>query len=94
MHEGLSLMRVPVVDINGKALMPSKPGRVQRWIKEGKAIGKWSKLGIFYVQLLIKPSGRNTQDIAVGINTRQAIQRHCSTVKASNFVYCTFGITI
>lgn len=61
-------MRVPVVDINGKALMPSKPGRVRRWIKDGKAVGKWSKLGIFYVQLLVQPSGRNTQDIAVGID--------------------------
>ena len=61
-------MRVPVVDINNKALMPSKPGRVRRWIKQGKAIGKWSKLGIFYVQLLVVPSNDKTQDIAVGID--------------------------
>ncbi|MGB6302093.1 MAG: RRXRR domain-containing protein [Rivularia sp. (in: cyanobacteria)] len=61
-------MRVPVVDINAKALMPTKPGRARRWIKEGKAIGKWSKLGIFYVQLKIESSDNKTQDIAVGID--------------------------
>ena len=61
-------MRVPVVDSNNKALMPTKPSRARRWIKEGKAIGKWSKLGVFYVQLLEKPSGDSTQDIAVGID--------------------------
>lgn len=61
-------MRVPVVDINNKALMPTKPGRARKWINQGKAIGKWSKLGIFYVQLLVEPSDTKTQYIAVGID--------------------------
>lgn len=61
-------MRVPVIDWNGKPLMPTKPSRARRWIKEGKAIGKWSKLNIFYVQLLQPSSGTKTQDIVVGID--------------------------
>lgn len=61
-------MRVPVIDINKKALMPTKPSRARKWINQGKAIGKWSKLGIFYVQLLVEPSNTKTQDIAVGID--------------------------
>ena len=27
--------------------MPNKPSRARGWIKEGKAIKKWSKLGVF-----------------------------------------------
>ncbi|MEM6753975.1 MAG: RRXRR domain-containing protein [Cyanobacteria bacterium P01_C01_bin.38] len=61
-------MRVPVLDSNGKPLMPTKPSRARRWVKEGKAIGKWSKLGVFYVQLVTPASDYKTQDIVVGID--------------------------
>ncbi|MEI6443041.1 MAG: RRXRR domain-containing protein [Nostocales cyanobacterium ELA583] len=43
--------------------MPTKPSRARRWIKDGKAIGKFDKLGIFYVQLLAEPSNTETQEI-------------------------------
>jgi len=59
--------RVPVVSVDGKPLMPTKASRARRWIKEGKAIPKWSKLGIFYVQLT-KPAGTNTQEITLGLD--------------------------
>jgi len=36
--------------------MPTKPSRARRWIKEGKAIGKFNDLGQFYVQLIAEPS--------------------------------------
>lgn len=61
-------MRVPVIDSENKTLMPTKPSRARKWIKEGKAIGKWSNLGIFYVQLLNPPSDTKKQDIVVGID--------------------------
>ncbi|BAY85221.1 hypothetical protein NIES267_47200 [Calothrix parasitica NIES-267] len=61
-------MRVPVINFDGKPLMPTKPSRARRWIKEGKAVDKWSKLNLFYVQLLKPDSGNKTQDVVVGID--------------------------
>lgn len=61
-------MRVPVLNYDNKPLMPTKPSRARRWIKEGKAVGKWSKLNIFYVQLIKPASGVETQDVVVGID--------------------------
>jgi hypothetical protein len=60
--------RVPVINSNNKALMPTKPSRARRWIKEGKARGKFNDLGIFYVQLTIEPSNHTTQPISVGVD--------------------------
>ncbi|MEQ8995981.1 MAG: RRXRR domain-containing protein [Coleofasciculus sp. B1-GNL1-01] len=60
--------RVPVVSKEGKPLMPTKPSRVPRWIKEGKAVGKWSDLGVYYVQLTTPPSAEEVQPIAVGVD--------------------------
>ncbi len=48
--------------------MPTKPSRVRKWIDSGKAVGKWSDCGQFYVQLIAAPSGYATQDIAIGID--------------------------
>ena len=60
-------MWVPVVDKDQKPLMPTKPSRARRWIKEGKATPFW-KRGIFCVRLNVDPSSRKTQPIAVGID--------------------------
>ena len=62
------MARVPVISKDGKPLMPTKPSRARRWIKEGKAIGKFNDLGIFYVQLTDEPSDNKTQPIAIGID--------------------------
>ncbi|MEQ9358824.1 MAG: RRXRR domain-containing protein [Coleofasciculus chthonoplastes F2-STO-03] len=59
--------RVPVVSKEGKPLMPTKPSRARRWIKEGKAVGKWSDLGVYHVQLTA-PSRLAVQPIAVGVD--------------------------
>ncbi len=59
--------RVPVVSKEGKPLMPTKPSRVPRWVKEGKAVGRWSDLGVYYVQLTEPPSAEEVQPIAVGV---------------------------
>ncbi|MEH2325283.1 MAG: RRXRR domain-containing protein [Nostoc sp.] len=48
--------------------MPTKSSRARRWIKEGKAVGKFNKLGIFYVQLLTELSDVQTQEIIIGLD--------------------------
>ncbi|MBR8835290.1 MAG: RRXRR domain-containing protein [Stigonema ocellatum SAG 48.90 = DSM 106950] len=58
--------RVPVIDPNGKPLMPTTPARARRWTESGKAVGKRNKLGVFYVQLTRSPSGYETQSIVAG----------------------------
>ncbi len=44
-------MRVPVVSVNGKPLMPTKPAKARKMMRDGVAVGKFNKLGIFYVQM-------------------------------------------
>ncbi|MBW4685300.1 MAG: RRXRR domain-containing protein [Komarekiella atlantica HA4396-MV6] len=61
-------MRVPVTSEDNKPLMPTKPSRARRWIKEGKAIGRFNKLGIFYVQLTSVASDNQTQDVVIGLD--------------------------
>jgi RRXRR protein len=61
-------MRVPVISMDSIPLMPTKPSRARRWIKEGKAIGKFNKLGIFYVQLIAEPSSTKTAVIVIGLD--------------------------
>jgi hypothetical protein len=61
-------VRVPVISANNTPLMPTKPSRARRWIKDGKAIGKFDKLGIFYVQLLVQASNTETQEIVIGLD--------------------------
>lgn len=61
-------MRVPVLDKNGKPLMPTKPSRARRWLKEGKAKVVHNDLNVFCIQLLVEPSGTDTQPIALGLD--------------------------
>ena len=60
--------RVPVVSQDGKQLMPTQASRARKWVESGRAVGKWSDLGIYYVQLLEEPSGTETQPVAVGLD--------------------------
>jgi hypothetical protein len=62
------MIKVPVLSPDGKPLMPTKPSRARRWIRDGLAVAKWSDLGVFYVQLTQQPSGEETQPIAVGVD--------------------------
>ncbi|MDJ0576113.1 MAG: RRXRR domain-containing protein [Xenococcaceae cyanobacterium MO_234.B1] len=58
--------RVPVLNPDGSAAMPTKCSRARRWVRDGLAIGKWNDLGVYYVQLKAEPSGTQTQPIALG----------------------------
>lgn len=48
--------------------MPTKPSRARRWVNVGKAVGKWSDLGVYYVQLTKPPSAEEVQPITVGVD--------------------------
>ncbi len=48
--------------------MPTKASRARRWVRDGKAIGKWNDLGIYYVQLLQQPSDTKAQPIVCGVD--------------------------
>lgn len=77
-------MFVPVVDSNNNPLMPTKPSRARRWIKEGKATPFW-KRGVFCVRLNVEPSGRKIQPIAVGIDPGS--RKEAFTVKSEAHTY-------
>ncbi len=61
------MIRVPVVSYDNKPLMPTKSSRARKWVREGKAVGKWSDVGIYYVQFLA-PTSNETQPIVVGVD--------------------------
>jgi len=60
------MIRVPVVNPDGTPAMPCKASRARRLVRDGKAVGKRNKLGIYYIQLVDEPSGRDTQPIIAG----------------------------
>lgn len=62
------MQRVPVLDKDGKPLMPTKSSRARRWLKEGKAKIVHNDLNVFCVQLLVESSGTDTQLIAFGLD--------------------------
>jgi hypothetical protein len=62
------MQRVPVLDKNGKPLMPTKPSRARRWLKEGKSQVVRNDLNVFCIQLLVEPSSCDTQPIALGLD--------------------------
>jgi len=48
--------------------MPTKASRAKKWLKSGKAISRWSKEGVFYVQLTGEPSGQEVQEMILAID--------------------------
>lgn len=62
------MQRVPVLDINGKPLMPTKSSRARRWLKSGKAKIVHNDLNVFCIQLLVEPSGYEQQPVALGLD--------------------------
>lgn len=62
------MQRVPVLAQDFTPLMPTKPSRARRWLRDGKAEVIHNDLGIFCIQLVTKPSGRNTQNVVIGLD--------------------------
>jgi len=59
-------MRVPVVDKDKKLLMPCTPAKARAMLKNGEARPRWSKLGIFYVELTYVVEVPSNQPLVVG----------------------------
>lgn len=53
-----------MVSADGRPLMPTTPAKARKMIRDGVAVGRFNKLGIFYVQMLI-PVGDKTQDVSM-----------------------------
>lgn len=62
------MQRVPVLAPDGTPLMPTKPSRARRWLRDGKAKVIHNDLNIFCIQLVPEPSGRDIQDVVIGID--------------------------
>ena len=52
----------------GKPLMPMRWGRVNKYLKLGKGVLKYGKLGILYFKLTSKPTTLQTQEMVLGID--------------------------
>lgn len=72
MNDNKQVTRVPVISPSGIQLMPTNCSRARKWISHGKAIGKRSKIGVFYVQLTQEPSGFNKQKLVIGVDRGKA----------------------
>ena len=77
--------RIPVLNPDGSPAMPTKPSRARRWVRDGKAIGKWNDLGVYYVQLLVPPSNTKLQPIICGVDPGKSysgfgVQSHEATL--------------
>ena len=57
------------VRYQGKPLMPMKSTRVKKFIDSGKGRIRYDrKLKIHYLQLLVDPSGEDTQEVHLGLD--------------------------
>lgn len=71
---------VPLIHQDGTPLMPCKPSRARKLIKNGAAVKKWTKTGIFYIQLTTK-TGKYTQPMVLGLDPGALYDGICITTE-------------
>ena len=79
------------VRYQGIALMPMKTKRVQKYLDSGKAKIRYDKkLKIHYLQLLVEPSGFNTQEIKKDQEQKKFYTINLVNVEGKMFHYVKF----
>lgn len=61
-------MRIPVIDREGKQLMPCTPAKARHLLKTGEAKAAWSKVGIFYIKLNYAIQQPRNQTLVIGVD--------------------------
>lgn len=61
------MQRVPVLHQDGTPLMPCKPAKARKLLRGGKAVKRWTREGVFYIQLTFETS-KFTQPMCLGID--------------------------
>jgi len=61
------MQRVPVLHQDGTPLMPCKPAKARKLLRDGKAIKCWTREGVFYIQLTWDTT-KHTQPMCLGID--------------------------
>jgi len=84
--EKAEISRVPVISKSNKPLMPCKPAKARKLQRDGKAVGKWSKLGSFYIQLTFDPKSELNKDqkVIVGIDPGSKFDGYSVSSKTVN----------
>lgn len=54
--------RIPVISKDSRPLMPCRPSKAKKLLNSGKAEPRWSKLGLFYIQLTIEITSEYNQN--------------------------------
>jgi len=73
---------VPVQSKSGRPLMPCKPAKARKLLKSGKAEKRWSRLGIFYIQLAFEPKSPNqNQLVCLGLDPGSMFEGVAVTTK-------------
>lgn len=84
--EKVAINRVPVQSKSGKPLMPCKPTKARKLLRDRKAVKKWSKLGIFYIQLNFdhKSEPNKNQTVVLGLDPGSKFDGYSVTSKTIN----------
>lgn len=84
--ERVAIDRIPATSKSGKPLMPCKPAKARKLIESGKAVKKWSKLGVFCIQLTFDPTSElnKNQKVVLGIDPGSKFDGYAITTKTVN----------
>lgn len=84
--EKAEISRIPVISKTNQPLMPCKPAKARKLLRNGRANSKWSKLGIFYIQLTFDPKSElnKNQNVVIGIDPGSRFDGYAVTSKTVN----------